>query len=160
MNTAQTVGIYMCLYILQVYETIDKTDPTAREQGRQEAREENARLVRQMEEELRQLREKELSSALQDVKFKNEEEAKAHAEKKMIKANLEAERIRKEKEVQETMAFHKLKGKLLAYEFGNQLSLRTFEAQGLDVSDMTRVLIAMFGPTGSGKTSFIGKKST
>jgi flagellar biosynthesis GTPase FlhF len=111
-----------------------------------------------MEEELRQQEERGLSSALEDVRLQNLSDANARAEAKIRKANLEAVRLKQEKEKQEKLSCLKMKEKLLVYKFGNQLSLRTFEAEGLDVSDMKRVVIAMFGPTGSGKTSFIGKK--
>ena len=47
-----------------------------------------------------------------------------------------------------------LKNSLLFYKFGDRLGKESF--RGLDVSDMNIVRIAVIGPTGSGKSCFIG----
>ena len=47
-----------------------------------------------------------------------------------------------------------VKNALVYYKFGDRLGRESFK--GLDVSDMKIVRIAVIGPTGSGKSCFIG----
>ncbi|EDO45222.1 predicted protein [Nematostella vectensis] len=138
------------------YETVDKTDPQAKERGRQAARDENARKMQELDQQLRQLKDREMAAALEQVRVENEKDAARFAEAKRRAKELEQQRIREEKKRQEEMEILRMKNSLLEYEFGSRTTKLAFEKDGLDISDMDRVRIALFGPTGSGKTSFIG----
>lgn len=98
-----------------------------------------------------------MADALERVRIQNEKDAnKREAEKRRIE---EQERKRKELEkiTKDTLMCEKLKEELINYKFGNKLTTKAFERENIDISDMKRVVIALFGPAGSGKTSFIGK---
>ena len=101
-----------------------------------EAREKQEREKRRLEEEIR--RRKAEEEALQRKRRRKEEEA--------LKLKLQKQRELDAKS-------SSLRTSLCQYKFGNELGSAAFDE--LSVSDMTQLRIAMFGPTGSGKSCFI-----
>lgn len=101
-----------------------------------EAREKQEREKRRLEEEIR--RRKAEEEALQRERQRKEEEA--------LKLKLQKQRELDAKS-------SSLRTGLCQYKFGNKLGSAAFDK--LSVSDMTQLRIAMFGPTGSGKSCFI-----
>lgn len=121
------------------------------------AQEENNRKVKELEEMLKQEQDRSMAEALTQTKALNLKESNAYEEKKMQEQEEERQRKLREQETKDRLHFEKMKGELLAYEFGDKLSNKAFETEGIDCSDMERLVVAMFGPAGSGKTSFIGE---
>lgn len=140
-----------------MHETIDRTDPKASEKGRQAAAAENARRIAELEADLKQQQEQNIADALERVRIQNEQDAN---ERESVKRRSEEEeRKRKEKEqiTRDKLTCERLKEELINYHFGNKLTTKAFERENIDISDMKRVVFGLFGPTGSGKTSFIGE---
>ena len=129
----------------------------AQEKRRQKARDENSKLLKEMEEQLKTQQERDTNAALEDVRLRNQSHRNAREKLKRQLAEREAERKKHHEYTREKMNCLKMKGELLKYTFGQKLMMSTFKAEGLDVSDMDKVIVTLFGPTGSGKTSFIGK---
>ena len=69
-------------------------------------------------------------------------------------AREEKERKRKEEEV-----LTKLRKELINYDFHTCPRIKKESFKGLDVDDIDRIRIALIGPAGSGKTSFVGKEN-
>ena len=66
------------------------------------------------------------------------------------------EKIRK---LEEEQAFCRLQNDLMNYDFQTCPRIKKEAFRDLDVDDLDLIRIALIGPTGSGKTSFVGKKS-
>ena len=64
------------------------------------------------------------------------------------------ERERKQKEEQR---FYKLKEELMNYDFQSRPRIRKESFRDLVVNDIDMLRIALIGPAGSGKTSFVGE---
>ena len=67
------------------------------------------------------------------------------------------EREENERRLKEEEAFLQLKQDLLLYDFQICPRIRKESFTGLQVDDVDLIRIALIGPTGSGKTSFVGK---
>lgn len=132
-----------------VYETVDKTDPNAANTGRQQAQQENDRRMN----ELRQAMERQRHVALRHAEYR------ARCEDENERRRLDEEKLYREEEERknkEEMDFRLLKHALLNYDFQQCPRIRPESFRDLDVSDVEVLRIALIGPTGSGKTSFVG----
>lgn len=137
-----------------VYEDKIHVDPGAAEEGRQRAREENRQKLRELEERIKDEKERAHFQAqfkAYDQDRKERQLAEITAEQKRLKEE-EAERTRKE--LNEERIALKLQEDIQVYEFGNKLGKDVFA--DLDISDIKKVNIALIGPTGSGKSCYIG----
>ena len=131
---------------------METSDPGAREEGQRLAQRENAEKVRQLNEEI----------ARQEKQALEEAEQRARCEDEAQRRQLDArkrEREEKEKKLKEEKEFRELKSALMEYDFHLRPRIRKESFKDLDVSDIDLVRIALIGPAGSGKTSFVGKRS-
>ncbi|XP_066025099.1 uncharacterized protein, partial [Pocillopora verrucosa] len=131
------------------YETVDRTDPSARAQGEKRSQEENEERM----SELRDKMEKDRALALRKAKGRalNEDGAQRMRLEKQRREREENARRLKEEE-----AFLQLKLELMMYDFHIRPRISKESFTGLQVDDVDLIRIALIGPTGSGKTSFIG----
>jgi len=137
---------------LKSYETVDRTDPNASNQGRQQAQEENERRMRELESEMARQREQALRDAQERAMCEDENQRRILEGKKCEGE----EKIRK---LEEEQAFCRLQNDLMNYDFQTCPRIKKEAFRDLDVDDLDLIRIALIGPTGSGKTSFVGKKS-
>ena len=129
---------------------MDRTDPNAAQQGRQQAEQENQDIVRRLQSELERGREQAMREA----------QERARCEDKDERERLEGQRVKREKEerkLKEEISFRQLKDALMNYDLQQCPRIKKESFRDLDIADMDGVRIALIGPTGSGKTSFIGK---
>lgn len=140
------------ILFFKIHETVETSDPGAREEGQRLAQKENAEKVRQLNEEI----------ARQEKQALEEAEQRARCEDEAQRRQLDArkrEREEKEKKLKEEKEFRELKSALMEYDFQLRPRIRKESFRDVDVSDIDLVRIALIGPTGSGKTSFVGKRS-
>lgn len=128
---------------------MDRTDPSARLQGERIAQEENEQRMR----DLRDKMERDRELALREAKARAlcEDEEQRELLEKQRREREETERRLKEEE-----AFLKLKQELMMYDFQICPRIRKESFTDLQVADIDLIRIALIGPTGSGKTSFVG----
>ena len=131
---------------------MNRTDPNASNQGRQVAQEENEKRVRQLESQLRSEREQELREAQEHARCEDENQRE-------ILDRQKRQREERERKIKEKKEFHELQNALMTYDFQERPRIKKESFRDLDVSDIDVVRIALIGPTGSGKTSFVGKKN-
>ncbi|KAL9963875.1 hypothetical protein ACROYT_G027428 [Oculina patagonica] len=131
------------------YETVDRTDRNARAQGEQRAREENDQRMR----ELRDAMERDRQQALREVAERTRSEDDEQRRKLDRQKREREERERKQKEEER---FLQLKGDLMNYDFQSCPRIKKESFRDLEVDDIDLLRIALIGPTGSGKTSFVG----
>ena len=137
---------------LQRYETRDSVDPGAREAGGNAARAENKQKMDQLLLNMEQLEQASKEQEIQAVQY---ERAEKEMEEKIRHVRQEQEKQERERKQWEALRFNlELKDRLLDYTFGTRIGKGVFKH--LDVSDMDKVRIALIGPTGSGKSCFIG----
>ena len=125
---------------------MDRTDPEARAQGQQKAQEENERRMRELRDEIERSRQQALREAGELARIDDEEQRKQRRERE------EKERKQKEEE-----KFCQHKAELMKYDFQTSPRIKKESFQDLEVEDINVVRVALIGPTGSGKTSFVGK---
>jgi len=125
---------------------VDRTDPEARAQGQQKAQEENERRMRELRDEIERSRQQALREAGELARIDDEEQRKQRRERE------EKERKQKEEE-----KFCQHKAELMKYDFQTSPRIKKESFQDLEVEDINVVRVALIGPTGSGKTSFVGK---
>ena len=147
---SKLVFFFFFFFSMKNYETVDRTDPSARAQGEKRAQEENEERL----SELRDKMEKDRALALREAKARalNEDGAQRMRLEKQRREREENARRLKEEE-----AFLQLKRELMMYDFHIRPRIRKESFTGLQVDDVDLIRIALIGPTGSGKTSFIGK---
>ena len=131
---------------------MDNTDRNAGSSGERQAREENEERVRDLENQLAKQREQALLEAQKRARCEDESERKRLDEQKL-------RREEREKKIKEEKEFRELQNALMNYDFKERPRIKKESFRGLDVSDIDLVRIALIGPTGSGKTSFVGKQS-
>lgn len=131
-----------------VHKTVDNTDRNAGSSGERQAREENEKRVRDLENQLAKQREQALLEAQQRARCEDESERKRLDEQKL-------RREEREKKIKEEKDFRELQNALMNYDFKERPRIKKESFRGLDVSDIDLVRIALIGPTGSGKTSFV-----
>ena len=129
---------------------MDKTDPSARAQGKQRAQEENEQRMRELSDQIERGRQQALRDAQELARVED------------IAERRELDRQRREREEQERkqkeeQKFCQLKDELINYNFQTRPRIRKESFRDLEVGDINVLRIALIGPTGSGKTSFIGK---
>ena len=129
------------------YTYVDHTERDRREAEEKENRRlENERQKRMVEEQMRIKREKQEEEARRREQYEQQlqremaEEEARREEEEQKRLQLEAELCRRRDE-------------LFNYKFGNKTRLDNF--LGLQIEDVTRLRIGVFGPTGSGKSCFI-----
>ena len=147
---SKLVFFFFFFFSMKNYETVDRTDPSARAQGEKRAQEENEERM----SELRDKMEKDHALALRKAKGRalNEDGAQRMRLEKQRREREENARRLKEEE-----AFLQLKLELMMYDFHIRPRISKESFTGLQVDDVDLIRIALIGPTGSGKTSFIGK---
>ena len=147
---SKLVFFFFFFFSMKNYETVDRTDPSARAQGEKRAQEENEERM----SELRDKMEKDHALALREAKGRalNEDGAQRMRLEKQRREREENARRLKEEE-----AFLQLKLELMMYDFHIRPRISKESFTGLQVDDVDLIRIALIGPTGSGKTSFIGK---
>ena len=133
------------------HETVDRTDPNASEQGRQLAQQENQQRARELERQLGSEREQALREAKERARCEDENQRKILDQRKR-------QREKRERKIKEEKEFIDLQTALMNYDFQKSPRIKKESFRDLDVSDIDVVRIALIGPTGSGKTSFVGKK--
>ncbi|XP_068685273.1 interferon-induced protein 44-like [Montipora capricornis] len=131
-----------------VHKTVDNTDRNAGSEGERQAREENEKRVRDLENQLAKQREQALLDAQQRARCEDESERKRLDEQKR-------KREEEEKKMKEEKEFLELQKALISYDFKERPRIKKESFRDLDVSDIDLVRIALIGPTGSGKTSFV-----
>ena len=129
---------------------METSDPGAGDEGRRLAQEENDQKVRQLNEEIARQKKQALEEAEQRARCEDEAQRRQLDERKR-------KREEKEKKLKEEKEFRELKSALMEYDFQLRPRIRKESFRDLDVSDIDLVRIALVGPTGSGKTSFVGK---
>ena len=137
---------------------MDRTDPNAAQQGRQQAEEENQERIGRLQSELERGREQAIREAQERAMCEDEEE-RASTSTSSVNV-LERQRLKREEEerkLKEKISFHQLKVAMMGYDLQECPRIKKESFRDLDIEDMDGVRIALIGPTGSGKTSFIGK---
>ena len=129
---------------------MDRTDPGARAQGQQRAREENERRMRELRDEMERDRQQALHDAQELARTEDDEQRKELDRQRR-------EREERERKQKEEERFCELKDELLNYDFQISPRIKKESFQDLKVDDINVLRIALIGPTGSGKTSFVGK---
>ena len=136
---------------LKTYETVDRTDPTAEAQGQQRAQEENENRMRELQDEMERSRQEALRDAQERARVADDKQRR------------QLDRQRREREERETkqkeeIRFCKLKNELINYNFQTGPRIKKESFRDFVVDDIDLLRIALIGPTGSGKSSFVGKK--
>ncbi|XP_031570347.1 uncharacterized protein LOC116304714 [Actinia tenebrosa] len=136
------------------YNYVDHTaERQEEERASEESRLRNERHQREIAEKRRIEKEK-----LEAADRARQEFLKTQQEEELAERQVKFEEERKEQEERirqidlEEQATSKRKG-LFAYKFGEKTNLASF--RGLDISDVKKLRIGVFGPTGSGKSCFI-----
>ena len=126
---------------------VDSTERDRREAEEKEKRRlENERKQCQVEEKMRMERER------QEEEAKRREQYKQQLQREM--AEEDARRKEEEqKRLQLEVELCRRRDKLFNYKFGNKTGLYNF--LGLQIEDVTQLRIGVFGPSASGKSSFI-----
>ena len=131
---------------------MDRTDPNAARQGRQQAEQENQERMRRLQSELERGREQAILEAQERARCEDEEQRERLESRRL-------EREEEERKLKEKISFHQLKVAMMGYDLQECPRIKKESFRDLDIEDMDGVRIALIGPTGSGKTSFIGKSS-
>ena len=131
---------------------MDRTNPNASNQGRQQAQEQNEQRMRELQAEMARQHDQALREAQQRARCEDETRRSILEQKKQ-------EREEKERQLKEEQAFCQLQNDLMNYDFQTCPRIKKESFRDLDVDDLDLIRIALIGPTGSGKTSFVGKKS-
>ena len=143
--------LFVCLLIIfKTHETRDRTDPTARAQGQQRAQEENERRMRELHDAMERDRQEALREAQERARIENDEQREQLDRQRR-------EREEKERKQKEEERFYKLKEELMNYDFQTNPRIKKESFRGLNVDDIDVVRIALIGPAGSGKTTFVGE---
>ena len=129
---------------------MDRTDPTARAQGQRKAQEENENRMREMREEMERNRQQAMREAEEHTRIEDDEQRRQLDRQR--RQWEERERQQKEEE-----QFYGLKDALINYDFQTSPRIKKESFRDLEVNDIDVLRIALIGPTGSGKTSFVGK---
>ena len=145
--------IYIYIYFffsIKCYNTVDRIDPRARAQGERRAQEENEKRMRDLRDQMERDRELALREAEERALYEEESQRMRLDQKRR-------ERKENERRLKEEEAFLQLKQDLMMYDFQICPKTRKESFAGLQVDDIDLIRIALIGPLGSGKTSFIGK---
>ena len=111
--------------------------------------------ARRLENE-REQREKEERELIEKERLQEEESCREKLRRQRQKEREEEEKLRKEDERKRRdleAELCRLRFQLQMYQFGDKIKLDSF--QGLEIDDVTQLRIGVFGPAGSGKSSFI-----
>lgn len=143
--------LFVCSFVkFKNYETVDRTDPTARAQGQRRAQEENENRMKELREEMERNRQQALRDAQERVRVEHDEQRRQLELQRR-------EREEKERKQKEEERFCVLKNELINYDFQTSPRIRKESFRDLVVNDIDVLRIALIGPKGSGKTSFVGK---
>lgn len=124
---------------------------SAQEQGRRNALEETERRLRELHDEMERERQQALRDAQESARVENEQQRELLARQKRERED----RQRKQKEEEGLL---QLRLQLLNYDFHKCPRIKKESFQDLEVDDVDLIRIALIGPTGSGKTSLLGKR--
>ena len=123
---------------------------SAQKQGRRNAQEDNERRMRELLDEM----ERERQQALRDAQERARVELEEQREQLDRQRRKREKRERKQKEEERLL---QLRLELLNYDFHKCPRIKKEAFQDLEVDDIDLIRIALIGPTGSGKTSLVGK---
>ena len=137
--------------LLKSHKTEDKTNTNASYLGRQAAQQEKKQRLRELERQLGSEREQAFREAQELAWCEDENQRKILDQRKR-------QREERERKIKEEKDFIELQEALMDYDFQKSPRIKKESFRDLDVSDIDVVRIALIGPTGSGKTSFVGKK--
>ena len=129
---------------------MDRTDPTARAQGQRKAQEENEKRMEELREEMERNRQLALCEAQERARIEDDEQRRQLEHRRF-------EREERERKQREEERFCVLKEELMNYDFQTSPRIKKQAFRDLMVNDIDVLRIALIGPTGSGKTSFVGK---
>ena len=135
---------------MKTHEVRDRTDPTARAQGQQRAREENERKIKELRDEMERNRQEALRDAQQRARIEDEEQREQLDRQRR-------EREEKERKQKEEERFYQHKGEMMNYDFQTSPRIKKESFRDLQVDEIDMLRVALIGPAGSGKTSFVGK---
>ena len=124
---------------------------SAQEQGRRNAQEENEKRLRELHDEMDRARQQALRDAQESARVE-------HEEQRQLLARQNREREDTERKQKEEEGLLQLRLKLLNYDFHKCPRIKKESFQDLEVDDIDLIRIALIGPTGSGKTSLLGKR--
>lgn len=124
---------------------------SAQEQGRRNALEETERRLRELHDEM----ERERQQALRDAQ---ESAGVDHEQQRELLACQKREREDRQRKQKEEEGLLQLRLQLLQYDFHKCPRIKKESFQDLEVDDVDLIRIALIGPTGSGKTSLLGKR--
>ena len=125
-------------------------DPTAHEQGLRRAQEEHERKMKELRDKMERVRLQALRDAEERARVEDEE-------KRKILDMQRRETDERERKLKEEEEFLQLQQELMNYDFHNCPRIKKEAFGDLQVDDIDFIRIALIGPAGSGKTSFIGK---
>ena len=114
------------------------------------AQEDNEKQMKEERDEMEEQRLQALRDAETNAKLEDEEERRKLDRQK-------CEREEKERKQKEQERFLKLKSELMNYDFHKCPRIKKESFRDLEVDDIDLVRIALIGPTGSGKSTFVGK---
>lgn len=106
--------------------------------------------MRELRDEMERDRQQALLEAQHRTRFEDDEQRRILDQQKRERE----ERERKQKEEQRVL---QLKEELMNYDFQSCPRIKKESFRDLEVDDIKLLRIALIGPTGSGKTSFVGK---
>ena len=138
--------------MIKTYETVYRTDPSERAQGQQRAQEKNERRMREFRDVMERNRQQALREA-QERAMCEDDEQRRHLDQQR------REREERERRMKEEEPLLYLKLDLMMYDFQICPRIKKESFKDLQVDDIDLIRIALIGPTGSGKTSFIGKNT-
>ena len=106
--------------------------------------------MRELRDEMERNRQEALRVAQQQARTEDDEQRKQLDRQRL-------EREEKERKQKEEERFYEHKGELMNYDFQTSPRIKKESFRDLNVDDIDMLRVALIGPTGSGKTSFVGK---
>ena len=106
--------------------------------------------MRELHDEMERNRQEALREAQQSARTEDDE-----LRKQLDRQRLEREE--KERRQKEEEQFYEHKGELIDYDFQTSPRIKKESFRDLNVDDIYMLRVALIGPAGSGKTSFVGK---
>ena len=106
--------------------------------------------MRELRDEMERTHQEALREAQQRARIEDHEQRKQLDRQRR-------EREEKERRQKEEKRFYEHKGELMNYDFQTSPRIRKESFRDLNVDDIDMLRVALIGPAGSGKTSFVGE---